>query len=103
MADLFKVKCLICGENFGLTETEIISMTECRCQHCGAKMNIWQFCELKHEYYTLMLKLHKVVSAGITPLPNIRLFTWELTEADGDIARTLLWEIKNLECKGDCE
>lgn len=101
--DFFKVKCLACGGNFELTETEVIAMTECRCPHCGAKMSIWQFCELKYEYFSLILKLHKVVSAGLTPLPNIRLFTWELARADGDITRRLLQEIKNLEGKGDYE
>ena len=95
--DFFKVKCLACGKTFGLTETDIIAMTECRCPHCGAKMSVWQFCELKHEYYSLMLKLHKVISAGVTPIPNIRLFAWELAEADGDFARTLLQKIKDLE------
>lgn len=95
--DFFKVKCLACGKTFGLTETDIIAMTECRCPHCGQKMSLWQFCELKYEYYSLILKLHKAVSASLTPLPDVRFFAWELAEAGGNLTMTLLQKIKDLE------
>ena len=80
--DLFEVKCLVCGKNFDLTEEKVITMTECRCPNCETQMSVWQFCKLKHEYYSLALRLHNVVSAQLTPLPDIRLFTWKLAEAD---------------------
>lgn len=101
--DFFKVKCLACGKTFALTETDIIAMTECCCSHCSEKMSVWQFCELKHEYYSLILKLHKVISTRVVPIPNVRLFAWELAEADGDFTRMLLHEIQDLESSEEIE